>query len=354
VFGSNGITGYHAAALVVEPTIIVGRKGSVGAVHLVREPCFPIDTTYYLHRKKPEQIDLDFLQVALQQLNLNRLKTATGVPGLNREDAYRENIPLPPLDEQRRIVEILNRANGIRRLRRDALDKARQLIPALFVDIFGDPTTNRKGWDEVPFSEIITYSKYGPRFPNRPYSPHGPHILRTTDMLPDGTLRISGSPRLAISDDELRKHALRPRTLLITRSGTIGRLALFRGHTEPCIAGAYLIEFGLHDTVNEDYVLTFLLTEHGQSCLLRGSRSMTLANLNAPTIKKIPIPLPPVFQQRAFAERAADIQATIAQQERTAEGSEQLVASLMAQLFDGAPAKPDTLDQKCSANSWRG
>jgi type I restriction enzyme, S subunit len=288
---------------------------------------------------EPTQLDAEYLYWCLRSHESRTLRQGVkrGATVHSLHSGYIESLPIPlaPLEEQRRIVDILNRANGIRRLRRNALDKARQLIPALFVDMFGDPAANPKGWDQVRFGDLVTYSKYGPRFPSRPYSAHGPRILRTTDMLPDGTIQADQAPRLDVTADEMTKHALNPRTLLITRSGTIGRLGLFMGSEEPCIAGAYLIEFGLSDNVNEEFLLAFFITQHGQTSLMSGSRSMTLANLNAPTIKKIAVPLPPLALQVEFARRRAEIKATIAQQERMLEAGDQLVASLMARLFDG-------------------
>jgi type I restriction enzyme S subunit len=55
------------------------------------------------------------------------------------------SLPLPPLPEQRRIVDLLSRAEGIVRLRRDAEKKAAELIPALFFDLFGDPARIQRG-----------------------------------------------------------------------------------------------------------------------------------------------------------------------------------------------------------------
>ncbi len=94
VYGSNGITGWHDAALVEGPTVIVGRKGSAGAVQFVDRPCYPIDTTYFVQPRKGFDLDTKFLFYLLRRLDLSRLRTATGVPGLSREDAYREMIPV--------------------------------------------------------------------------------------------------------------------------------------------------------------------------------------------------------------------------------------------------------------------
>jgi type I restriction enzyme S subunit len=106
VFGSNGIVGWHSTPLVRGCGIIVGRKGTVGAVHWSDKDFWAIDTTYFV--KPKEDLELRWLYYVLVWLRLDRLNAATGVPGLNREDAYRERIPFPPLEEQRRIAELLS------------------------------------------------------------------------------------------------------------------------------------------------------------------------------------------------------------------------------------------------------
>ncbi len=103
VFGSNGIVGYHSSALTTRPCVIVGRKGTAGAVHLAKEPSWPIDTTYFVY--PPSGVDLDFLYYLLSTLGLDSLDRSTAIPGLNRDDAYAVNVPLPPLPEQHRIVD---------------------------------------------------------------------------------------------------------------------------------------------------------------------------------------------------------------------------------------------------------
>lgn len=107
VFGSNGIVGYHSTALTKNSCLIVGRKGAAGAVHISNEPCYPIDTTYFI--EPPEGINLNFLFHLLSTLNLSLLDKSTAIPGLNRNDAYRMPIPLPPLPEQHAIVEKIER-----------------------------------------------------------------------------------------------------------------------------------------------------------------------------------------------------------------------------------------------------
>lgn len=108
VFGSNGKVGVHNAYIVEGPAIVVGRKGSAGAVTWTDSNCFPIDTTFYVSLIDTNSASLRFVYYLLGALNLDEVNTQSGIPGLNRNDAYEIEIPLPALEVQEQIVEELD------------------------------------------------------------------------------------------------------------------------------------------------------------------------------------------------------------------------------------------------------
>ena len=104
VYGSNGIVGSHTESYTSGKTIIVGRKGSIGEVEMSNEACWPIDTTYYIDISCTD-CDLDWLAYMLKYLKLGELNKASGVPGLNRDDAYNKIVTVPELiSDQRQIA----------------------------------------------------------------------------------------------------------------------------------------------------------------------------------------------------------------------------------------------------------
>lgn len=153
VFGSNGQVGSHTLALTDGPTIVIGRKGSIGEINYSSGSCWPIDTTYYIDKSATKH-DLRWLAYALGNLGLNRLNKATGVPGLNRNDAYEKRLFVPSLAEQQRIATILDQAEALRRQRREAMERLGELPAAMFVEMFGDPVVNNFGWPLKKISEI--------------------------------------------------------------------------------------------------------------------------------------------------------------------------------------------------------
>lgn len=102
VVGSSGTVGHHNEALVNGPCLVVGRKGAAGAVHLVRESSWPIDTAYFV--QPPESLDLIYLSQVLGTRQLGTLDKSTAIPSLSRDDLYRVRIPVAPAAEQTRIV----------------------------------------------------------------------------------------------------------------------------------------------------------------------------------------------------------------------------------------------------------
>lgn len=92
VYGSGGASGFHNELLITGPAIIVGRKGTVGSLYWEDQNCFPIDTVFYVSSSTP----LVYCFYLLQTLGLESMNTDAAVPGLNRDNAYRLEIPTPP------------------------------------------------------------------------------------------------------------------------------------------------------------------------------------------------------------------------------------------------------------------
>jgi type I restriction enzyme S subunit len=107
VVGSNGVIGHHNQALVKGPGIVVGRKGTIGAVSWIDEDFWPIDTTYYV-KLKTTNMSLKWLFHALAYLNPARFHLADVVPGLKRELVYSLKIGFPSLPEQEKIADVLS------------------------------------------------------------------------------------------------------------------------------------------------------------------------------------------------------------------------------------------------------
>lgn len=332
VHGSNGIAGWHDEVLVEGPTIIVGRKGSAGAVQYVDGPCYPIDTTYFVRPRAGFEFDMKFLFYLLRRLDLSRLKTATGVPGLTREDAYRERIPVPPIEEQRRIVDLLSRAEGIVRLRREAQAKAAQIIPALFLEMFGDPATNPKGWPTQSFGSVGSLdrgrSRHRPRDAAELYG--GPYPFIQTGDVANSKGYISNYTA-TYSEAGLRQSKLWPAgTLCITIAANIAKTGVL--DFDACFPDS-VVGFLPNDNLNTAYVqgwLAFL-----QPMLEASAPQAAQKNINLEILRALPVPLPPRQLQEKFDSRCAELRSVFVQQSAACLKAEAAFAALLSHVFVG-------------------
>ncbi len=105
VYGSNGPVGFHNKPLVEESGIVIGRKGTVGAVHYTAQPFWPIDTTFYVSRANHR--DLRYTYYLLKSLGLENMNSDSAVPGLSRDAAHARKLLVPELHEQHAIAHIL-------------------------------------------------------------------------------------------------------------------------------------------------------------------------------------------------------------------------------------------------------
>ncbi len=137
VYGSNGVVGYHNKYLVQAPFIVVGRKGSAGKVVFSKNNGNPIDTTFYIDELKKDY-NLEFLYYILLNLNLDKVETQSGVPGLNRNNAYEKTIPLPDIDTQNIIVDKIKKEEYIVQSNKTLIEIFEQKIKDKIAEVWGE------------------------------------------------------------------------------------------------------------------------------------------------------------------------------------------------------------------------
>ena len=136
-------------------------------------------------RVNAERIEPEYFALWLRQLRSTGFFSSQATQWVSQA-AFRASelrklaLVLPEPSEQRRIVDLLTHAEGIVRLRREAQQKAAELIPAIFIDMFGDPATNPKGWPVLPMSELVAEFRYGT---SQKSGPTGTPVLRIPNVI---------------------------------------------------------------------------------------------------------------------------------------------------------------------------
>ncbi|NJO97722.1 MAG: hypothetical protein HC764_18425 [Pleurocapsa sp. CRU_1_2] len=148
---------------VVKPgTLLFSFKLSIGKIGIARVPLYTNEAIAALPIKDRLLACEEYLYYALQGLNFDTT-TDRAVMGktLNKKKLAQINIPLPPLEDQKRIAAILDKADAIRRKRKEAIALTEELLRSTFLDMFGEPVTNPQGWDVLKLGSQVDELKYG-------------------------------------------------------------------------------------------------------------------------------------------------------------------------------------------------
>lgn len=230
------------------------------------------------------------------------------------KDVARLRIPLPPLPEQRRIAEVLDKADALRAKRRAALAQLDTLTQAIFLDMFGDPATNPKGWpSERTLGEvagIVSGVTKGRKLDGKatrlvPY-------LAVVNVQ-DRALDLSVIKYIQATEEEIQRYLVRPNDLLLTEGGDpdkLGRGTLWKGELAECIHQNHVFRVRLtKDELDPLYLNWLVGSSRGKRYFLRSAKQTTgIASINMTQLRGFPLLVPPLELQREFTHRAATVE----------------------------------------------
>jgi type I restriction enzyme, S subunit len=255
-----------------------------------------------------------------------------------------QQIPLPPMSEQRRIVEILDQADALRKQRIHANKVCDRILPDLFLKMFGDPATNPMGWDVVYVKDLFAKKRSGVKC-----GPFGSALKRDEyvntgipvwgiDNVKKNEFIESGS--LFITEDkykELTNYSVESGDILISRAGTVGRMCVAKPQQHPSIIGTNLIRLSLDkNKIIPDYFscLCSYFSENINQ-LRASSDKNSYSFMNTNSIKSLQIPLPPIDLQKKYYNFLSTV-VTIKNQSSNSENKlEKLFNILLHRAFSG-------------------
>ena len=215
------------------------------------------------------------------------------------------------------------------------IKKEKALPPITKEDI---PYELPEGWVWCRLNEILHSSFYGPRFGKEEYVENGVPTIRTTDMDSKGYIKLKNPPTIKLTEEKLKLYKLEKGDLLVTRTGSIGTMAIFNEEYD-AIPSAYLIRFRFL-IVNIEYVFNLMHSPYGQKSLGLLTNTVAQPNINATSIRDISFPLPPLEEQKAIVEKVNALMGlcdTLEQEvQQSQEHSEMLMQSCLREVFEGA------------------
>ena len=234
------------------------------------------------------------------------MRTVSGVGGsllrARPAEVFKIQIPLLPLPEQRRIAEILDKADALRAKRRAVLVQLDTLTQYIFLDMFGDPATNPKGWPVRTIRDLLESASYGTsekaeatgEFP----------VLRMNNITRTGEMDFAKLKYMDLKEDQRERYLVRTGDVLFNRTNSadlVGKTAIYREENPMAYAG-YLIRLRVNRKYEPEYLAAFLNTVYSKRVLRSMCKSIIgMANINATELQALRIPVPPHPVQHEFA-----------------------------------------------------
>ncbi|HCT2655931.1 MULTISPECIES: restriction endonuclease subunit S [Pseudomonas] len=249
-------------------------------------------------------------------------------------------IPLPPLPEQKRIAAILDKADAIRRKRQQAIQLADDFLRAVFLDMFGDPVTNPKGWDVKRIEEVAAKDKYAIKA-----GPFG-SALKKEDYVPEG-YKIYGQEQVIRDDleygdyfineekyESLASCSVSEGDVLISLVGSFGKVSVVPKDYHPGIINPRLMKIRFNESCASPWYMKYLLTTKEMIKKIEGmSHGGTMGILNVGKIRDLEVINPPLNLQESFLKISTQVRSIKARCELVA--AHPLFDSLSQKAFSG-------------------
>ena len=325
--------------------VLVTIAGTIGRTGVVPHDAPEMNCNQAVAIVRPTQeIERNYLRHWLESQDARSQmlgSTVTGtISNLSLSQLGELRVPVTPLEEQRRIAAILDQAETLRTQRRTALALLDRLTQSLFLEMFGDPAINQKGW-EVKTIEELCEVKGGKRLPKgAEYSPTPTpyRYIRVTNLSygqVDQNQLLYLTPEVQKS---IERYVVNTGDVIISIAGSIGLIA----PVPASLDGANLTENAakLVQRRAGDYLPDFLAFMLGTKAIQDQIQShvgqVTIGKLALFRIEKLNVPLPPLPLQQTFATRIASIDALKATHRRALAALDALFASLQQREFTGA------------------
>jgi type I restriction enzyme S subunit len=356
VYGSNGVVGKHSKPLTSGPTIIIGRKGTIGAVHFSPQSCWPIDTTYFIDEF--DSIDPAYLVYGLKTLGLEKHDTSTAIPGLNRDDLYAQQLPMAPRVEQDRIVEKIRELIKSVDASRDHLAKVPRILKAFRQSVLAAACSggitadwraqNRAScnFQSTTVGEIADYLG-GFAYKSPTFLDHGRHqVVRIGNVRP-AYLDLSASPvyipsAIAHSTDRFK---LQPADIVVSMTGTkykrdYGFAAIVPLGPPLLYVNQRVARLRCKGEVLAPFLILWLQTDAFRNFFFeKETGNVNQGNVGADGIRSAPIELPTLPEQQEIVRRVETLfnlgDAIEKRLEAATKRTDKLTQAILAKAFRG-------------------
>ncbi|MBU3979383.1 restriction endonuclease subunit S [Patescibacteria group bacterium] len=241
---------------------------------------------------------------------LKQIANSAVVPIVNKTNFSNLDFVPRPLEEQKQIVKILDQADALRQKRKQAIVLLDEYLKSTFLEMFGDPIANPNGFNNLKLSQFYINDKdgtkcgpFGSALKKEEYVSTGISVwamdnIQGMDFVPDNCLYISKE-----KFEELKKYQVVNGDIIISRAGTVGKMAIIRNQENPSIISTNLIKLSLDvNKLLPIYFISLMNYCKGRVGRLKTGGDGSFTHMNTGILDNLTFPVPPINLQNKFAE----------------------------------------------------
>lgn len=335
IYGSGGIMGYADDYICEANSVIIGRKGNINNPIFVETPFWNVDTAFGLC-VNPFKLWPKYLYYFCENYDFEQLNTTVTIPSLTKTNLLNIEIPLPPLDEQRKIAAVLDKVSDLIAKRRQQLDKLGTLVKARFVEMFGDFVYDRNRWQICEIGDVADTIDPQPSHRTPPISSDGvPYIgiaecNYKTHFIDFDKARKVGQNVLM---EHLERYSLSEGDFIIGKIGTIGKPFFIPAKQNYTLSANTVLIKPIKDKVVPQFLFAIFQSEYMGRIIDAEKKSTSQPAFGIQKVRRIEIPMPPMALQEQFAAFGVQVDKLKLAIQRSCEALETLKKALMQKYF---------------------
>ena len=265
---------------------------------------------------------------------LNSLGRGATFREISKSIVAQIEINVPDIVYQKEVVDILEKISEVITRRKRELSALDNLIKARFVEMFGDPIKNTKGWEVVTIGDIVTEVRYGT---SKPAVEGGKYpYIRMNNLTSDGHLDLKDLKYIDIPDNEIEKCVVRKGDVLFNRTNSIelvGKTAVF-DLPDDMVIGGYIIRVRLNERILPEVLSQYMNLEALKDILRSMAKgAVNQANINAQELQDIKVYIPDMGVQTEFVEIVKQVDKSKVAVQKALDETQMLFDSLMQKYF---------------------
>lgn len=356
VIGANGIAAYHDEAKMKGPGVAIGRSGTLGKVYYIEGDYWPLNTCLYV--KEFRSVYPKFIFYFLHTIDYRKYNAGSTVPTMNRNFLHPVRVVIPKsIDEQRKIASILSKVDDLIQKTTEIIKQTQRLKQAMVKKLIfkgiGHASLKRANFgfwfiheelaDEWNVFSLLDVSENGLQngiFKTSEYFGKGTPLVNVSDLFQETDIAVDSLERLQVNKRELEDFGISQGDIFFCRSSLalegIGRVNIVSHLTEPAVFECHVMALRPNKARIEPKFLAYYLRSHtARKFIFSIAMTLTMTTIRQPDLEKLPVPVPPLAEQRKIVSILTSIDEYIEMLVNNNSHLIQLKKGLMQKLLTG-------------------